>query len=119
MRVVVVDDEPDLREMLKVVLPLLGVDVIGEASDGAAALGEVILQRPDAVVLDLRMPGIDGWETLRLLREWSPRTRVVVYTAEPCPNVPALEAEFGAYVVRKGDGLDTLAQVLLTGVGAA
>ena len=78
---------------------------------GATALGEVILTRPDAVVLDLRMPGVDGWETLRLLREWSPRSRVVVYTAEPCPDVPALEAEFGAYVVRKGDGLDTLAQV--------
>ena len=114
MRVVVVDDEPDLREMLRVVLPLLGVEVIGEASDGATALGEVIRLRPDAVVLDLRMPGIDGRETLRLLHEWSPRTRVVLYTAEPCPDVPGLEAEFGAYVVRKGEGLDTLAEVLLT-----
>lgn len=109
---VVVDDEPDLRALLRAALPLSGIEVVGEAEDGWAALAEVARSRPDAVVLDLRMPGLDGWDTLRQLRESFPTTGVVLYTAEPGGVVSARAAEFGAEVVAKGDRLDQLAEAL-------
>ena len=82
--VLVVDDEPDVRLIARVVLTSAGYDVI-EASSGEAALrcleGD---RRPDALLLDVRMGGIDGWETLRRLRkDHSASTLpVVIFTAQ-------------------------------------
>jgi CheY-like chemotaxis protein len=113
--VVVVDDEADLRALLRAALPLSGIEVVGEAEDGWAALAEVARSEPDAVVLDLRMPGLDGWDTLRQLRESFPTTGVVLYTAEPGMAVSARAAEFGVKVVGKSDRLSQLAEALLSG----
>lgn len=112
---VVVDDEADLRALLRVALPLSGIAVVGEAEDGWAALTEVARSEPDAVVLDLRMPGLDGWDTLRQLRESFPTTDVVLYTAEPASAVATRAAEFGVKVVGKSDRLAHLADALLSG----
>ena len=112
---VVVDDEPDLRALLRSALPLSGIRVVGEAEDGWAALAEVARSEPDAVVLDLRMPGLDGWDTLRQLRESFPTTGVVIYTAEPGSAVSARAAAFGVKVVGKSDRLALLADALLSG----
>src|SRR3979411_2113173 len=66
--VLVVDDEADVRLIARLVLTSAGYDVI-EAESGEAALAHLEGdQRPDAVLLDVRMRGIDGWETLRRLR---------------------------------------------------
>jgi CheY-like chemotaxis protein len=81
--VLVVDDEPDVRLVARVVLTSAGHEVV-EAESGEAALafleGD---RRPDAVLLDVRMPGIDGWEVLRQLRDdpESDELPVVIFTA--------------------------------------
>lgn len=66
-RVLVVDDEPDLRDLLRMSLSLAGHDV-SVASDGHKGLGSAREQRPDVVVLDVMMPGLDGWTVLSSLK---------------------------------------------------
>jgi len=66
-RVLVVDDEPDLRELLRVSLSLIGHEVT-VAADGPEGLGAARGQRPGVVVLDVMMPGMDGWTVLASLK---------------------------------------------------
>jgi DNA-binding response OmpR family regulator len=67
-RVLVVDDEPDLRRLVRRVLEREGADV-AEADDGGASLHALYDTRPDLVILDVLMPGLDGWETLARIRD--------------------------------------------------
>ena len=67
-RVLVVDDEPAIRELCRVNLELDGHEVL-EAGTGEEALEVVARERPDLVFLDIMLPGIDGWEVLRRLKE--------------------------------------------------
>ncbi len=82
--VLVVDDEPDVRLIARVVLTAADFEV-REVDSGEAALAELSSGRsPDVVLLDVRMPGLDGWEVLRRIRadpalEHLP---VVVFTAD-------------------------------------
>jgi DNA-binding NarL/FixJ family response regulator len=64
-RVVVVDDQDMVRQGLRLILELGGVEVVGEARDGAEAVAVVAEQAPDVVLMDLRMPGMDGVEATR------------------------------------------------------
>jgi CheY-like chemotaxis protein len=82
--VLVVDDEPDVRLVARLVLASAGYEVI-EADSGEAALAHLQGDhRPDAVLLDVRMRGIDGWETLRRLRTDPSQSDlpVVIFTAQ-------------------------------------
>jgi two-component system, NarL family, nitrate/nitrite response regulator NarL len=81
LRVLVVDDEPDVRLLLGVQLAQAGFEVVGEATDGAQAVSQFEEQRPDAVVLDLLMPGVSGFEAIPLLRAVDPAVGIVAYTA--------------------------------------
>ena len=67
-RILVVDDHPSVRALLRDVLELAG-HVVRVAEDGYAALRAVAAERPDVVVLDVVMPGMDGHEVLARLRE--------------------------------------------------
>ena len=79
--VLVVDDEPDVRLIARVVLSSAGYDV-REAASGEEALEQLTGDElPDAVLLDVRMPGIDGWETLQRLRKDQTELPVVIFTA--------------------------------------
>ena len=66
--VLVVDDEPDIRLLVRLVLEMEGYEVM-EATSGQDALAAVDERRPDLILLDIRLPGMDGWEVLRQLRE--------------------------------------------------
>ena len=69
-RILVVDDEADIRELLRELLGRAGYDV-EVAEDGRAALRALFAARPDLVVLDVNMPGLDGWQTLERIRDVS------------------------------------------------
>ncbi|MCH1864983.1 response regulator transcription factor [Nocardioides sp. CFH 31398] len=81
IRVVVADDHPVVRRGLRALLDTLpGIRVVGEAADGEAAVREAQLSRPDVVLMDLRMPGLDGVAATRRVRETTPGTAVLVLT---------------------------------------
>jgi len=74
--ILVVEDEPDLRELVRFNLELDGFEV-GVAADGAEGLAAARSRRPDAILLDLMMPGIDGWEVLAQLKASDPALATV------------------------------------------
>ena len=69
-RILAVDDEGDIRELLRELLGRAGYDV-DLADDGRAALRALFAVRPDLVILDVNMPGLDGWQTLERIRDVS------------------------------------------------
>jgi DNA-binding NarL/FixJ family response regulator len=81
IRVVVADDEADVRLLLRVQLSRLGFDVVGEAVDGQDAIDRCAATEPDALVLDLLMPGLNGFEAIPKLRREQPAMAIVAYTA--------------------------------------
>ena len=78
IRVVVVDDDQDLRELMRMGLERGGFEVVGEAADGAAAVDLVAQSQPDLVMLDLHMPEVGGLEVLPAMRAEAPRAKFVV-----------------------------------------
>lgn len=79
IRVLIADDHPVVRGGLVALLATLdGIEVVGEAADGAAVVREAVILRPDVVVLDLRMPGQDGIHAARDLAQAIPGTAVLV-----------------------------------------
>jgi len=106
-RILVVDDEPEICRTLGINLRIRGYDV-DLAGDGEAALDLAARHHPDAVVLDLGLPGIDGVDVIAGLRGWS-RVPIVVLSArdgEP-DKVAALDAGADDYVT-KPFGMDEL-----------
>jgi two-component system response regulator AlgR len=101
MRVVIADDEPLARERLRGVLAeQRGVEVVAEAADGQHALHACAEHRPDLVLLDIAMPGIDGLEAARHLAAFDPRPAVVFCTAYDAHALSAFEAEAIDYLVK-------------------
>jgi CheY-like chemotaxis protein len=68
LRVVLVDDDERFRAMARRVLAADGVDIVAEAGNGEEAMGAVAHWRPDVLLVDIRLPGIDGLEVARRLR---------------------------------------------------
>lgn len=81
MRVLIVDDHPVVRSGLAAMLAVEGIAVVGEATDGREAVARVAALEPDVVLMDVRMPGPDGLEATRLIREQRPKTAVVMLTS--------------------------------------
>ncbi|WP_327282985.1 MULTISPECIES: response regulator transcription factor [unclassified Streptomyces] len=100
-RILVVDDEPEVRAAVQDGLAVEGYEVRG-AADGLAALSEVAGWQPDAVVLDVMMPVLDGLGVCRQLRALGDRTPVLVLTAldSVSERVDGLEAGADDYLVK-------------------
>ncbi|MEU6714017.1 response regulator transcription factor [Nonomuraea sp. NPDC046802] len=95
--VVLVDDQELARAGLRTILRQpYGFDVVGEAADGQAALAEVARVRPDAVVMDIRMPRMDGVEATRALLAADPASRILVLTTFGEDSVLAAALRAGA-----------------------
>ncbi len=82
IRVIIADDHPVVRKGLRMTLEEFGaeIELVGEAEDGAAAVQLVEEIQPDVVLLDIRMPGMDGLEALEHMRASSPQVAVVILT---------------------------------------
>lgn len=102
-RCLVVDDHPALVRAVADFLEASGVEVVGEAPDGARALELLERGRPDVAVVDFRMPRFAGTALIERLRAVAPRLRVVVYTADADEAVVrgALEAGASAIVLKE------------------
>jgi DNA-binding NarL/FixJ family response regulator len=109
LRVVVADDQASVREGLVLLLDALpDIAVVGAAADGAQALELVAEHRPDAILLDLRMPVLDGIETTRRLTAEHPSVAVVVLTTYADDNsvLDALRAGARSYLTKDADRTD-------------
>ena len=99
-RILVVDDSGFSRRLLRKILEQAGHDVL-EAADGLTALERYAVERPDAVVLDLTMPDISGFDLLPQLLSFEPPARVLVATADIQTSVQRWVSETGAGFVAK------------------
>jgi DNA-binding NarL/FixJ family response regulator len=103
IRVFLADDHPVVRQGLRTFLESRpGIDVVGEAGDGEAAVEEVERLRPDVVLIDLVMPGGGGVAAIRRIRERAPDTRVVVLTSFASDDqvIPAVQAGAAGYLLK-------------------
>jgi DNA-binding NarL/FixJ family response regulator len=101
-RVMVVDDQTLVRQGIRGLLDVAGIDVVGEADDGAAALEVLVEVRPDVMLLDLRMPRYDGIWTLHQLREQGIDLPVLVLTTfdDDTQVLEALRAGARGYLLK-------------------
>lgn len=84
-RVLIVDDEPVVLGMLSEVLDDAGFDVVGQASDGVEGVELARRSRPDSILLDIRMPKLDGLAAGRQIRETDRSVRLVFFSAYDDP----------------------------------
>ncbi|WDL95176.1 response regulator [Alicyclobacillus sp. ALC3] len=94
-KVLVVDDQFGIRILLQEVLQREGYEVL-QASNGTAALELVKNENPDLILLDMKIPGMDGLEILRTIRKWEYDTKVIMMTAYGELNLIREAMEMGA-----------------------
>ena len=116
IRVLIVDDEDDVRLLLRLQLEKEGFEVVGGAADGDSAVALCAESRPDAVVLDLLMPKMSGFEAIPKLREVDPSVVIVAYTATAGDFVRAeMDRQEVPLVLKSGD-IRTLARTITAAV---
>jgi DNA-binding NarL/FixJ family response regulator len=98
LRVVIADDHPFYRRGLARLLRRTGIDVVGEAANGGAAIRAAAETQPDLVIMDLNMPGLSGLEATRRLVERSPGSRVLML------SVSAQEADVSNAILAGANG---------------
>jgi len=95
--VLIVEDEPMLRHALADMLEAKGIRVAGEARDGHEAVRLASELRPEVVLMDLRMPGMDGIEATRQIKTALPRIQVLVLSAYDDPGLHRSAEEAGVF----------------------
>jgi CheY-like chemotaxis protein len=111
MRILIVDDNEQMRRTIRCLLSDLA-DETFEARDGNDALAACRACRPDWVLMDVRMEGLDGIQTTRLLKSALPETSVLVMTSYDDPDIRAAAAAAGACAFVQKDNLLSLREVL-------
>ncbi len=111
--VMVVDDEPRMCDVIERILKQEGYKVI-TAPDGETALRLISEKKPDVILLDLLMPGIDGREVCRRVRELSMKTQIIYFTAkvEQDPaKLKELRSEADAFIAKPATSRQILSRV--------
>jgi len=122
VRVLLADDQRLVRESLGVLLGLLGgIELVATASDGEEALALVDEHHPQVVLMDIRMPRLDGIEATRRLRERCPEVRVISLTtyADDESVLGALRAGARGYLTKDASGEEIRAAILTVAAGDA
>ena len=114
IRVLLVDDHPVVRQGLRALLSTQdGIEVVGEADDGEAAVAAAERLSPDVVLMDVVMPGMDGVEALRRIGERRPQTRVVMLTsyADERRAMEAIDAGASGFLLKDASPRDVAAAI--------
>ena len=114
IRVVIADDHPVVRTGLRLMLGMEeGIELVGEAADGVAAIHLVGSLQPDVVLMDLRMPAMDGLEAIDQIRTQWPHIAIVVLTTydEDELMLRSLQAGVRGYLLKES-GLETVLQAI-------
>jgi DNA-binding NarL/FixJ family response regulator len=122
VRVLVVDDQRLIRDGIASLLALQpGVAVVGTASDGREAVEQAVTLEPDVVLMDVRMPEVDGIAALKMLRTRAPRCRVVMLTTFDDEEyvVPALRAGAAGYLLKDLPARELAGAVRMAHAGVA
>jgi DNA-binding NarL/FixJ family response regulator len=122
VRVVLADDQRLVRESLGTLLGLIdGIELVASAADGREALELVDAHRPDVVLMDIRMPRLDGIEATRLLRERHPGVPVIALTtfADDASVLGALRAGARGYLTKDAGSDQIHAAILAVAAGDA
>jgi len=120
IRVVVVDDEPMVCAHLRTILGSSGtIEVVGEAHDGAAGVEAVVRSRPDVVLMDLRMPGVDGLTAIERIGKLADPPAVVVLTTFDADQyvLRALRAGAAGFLVKSTPPEDLIGLVQVAAEG--
>ncbi|MGJ9407058.1 response regulator [Nesterenkonia aurantiaca] len=120
LRVLIADDHPVVRFGLRALIETLeGLEVAGEAADGESAVREAQILRPDVVLMDVRMPGLDGVEATRRIRAAAPETAVLMLTMydDDATVFTAMQAGARGYLLKgaEQDEIDAAIRAVVTG----
>ena len=122
IRLLIVDDHPVVRDGLSGMFsPDPGFEVLGEAADGAAAIRQALALRPDVILMDLRMPGMDGVTAITELARLGVPARVLVLTTYDTDShvLPAIEAGATGYLLKDAPRDELLRAVRAAAEGQA
>lgn len=114
IKVLIVDDHALVRMGIRRLLDdLPDMDVVADAESGEQALALVKIHKPDVVLLDMKMPGIDGWEVTRRLKKSHPQVKVIAVTAMCAEPLPTRVLQLGAMgYLTKESGAEEMAAAI-------
>jgi len=114
-RIVIVDDHAGFRAWARAVLAADGFSIVGEAVDGASAVGEVRAVQPDVVLLDVQLPDADGFDVADMLLAAPPRPAIILTSSRDAAAYEADLARTGLPFVAKEDLSGSAVRMLMGG----
>lgn len=119
IRVLVADDHEVVRRGLKTLFQDTDIEIVAEASNGKEAVDRTVQHKPDVVLMDIRMPNVDGLDAMERLKKKSPETPVVVLSTYDNPTYVARTVSLGAcdYVLKGAPRKDLIAAITRAAAG--